>query len=618
MRIPRLLTIIGPATVLYLLAARASSSGGSSPEWLVAGLSLAFSFTPLMLAGARPSRRISVLAVMGVSLAIAIASAQTGSPVLGSVHDLAWLVVALAMLALALPRSVPPMVRFGALAGLTVAALLADLLSDAGLLPPASFAVVVVASMLGIGALHQFVLADRGHTVEGALSAIAIVCLAVGLAYAWVGPFAGSLALAVEAAVAILTWLGHLAWVDPRWRSLRRVGVPVVVACAVCFAVTYTLSSPAELRRWELGLLALGAGLLWWLSFSIVRRLSQRSVWVTSGRLADAAEAARHDLVGSTTLEDIATAVLVPIGRVYAGKTPVELYAFEPPLRARLGTGERPMVRTSDLPKEVTQSLLRGDPREPLDAAIILPRVVREPGIRALAEVMRAGGIGAVIPCVHLDHLEGALVIPLGDRTEPLAGYELEELGRLGVAVGGALCAALAQRRAQSHIHQLADLKREAEDRITNLEAQVDQLRGQCDVLGRGLAEDQTLHVAYSPSMRRVQTRAIEVASSRSPLLLVAGAGVIAGSLFSSGIMEVARSGIFNPELFVFRDVMVIFLAVMFAASTSFLSPIGYQTNTMIYGTGLYRFTDFARVGAPLNVLLMIVTSLGLYFFWIV
>jgi di/tricarboxylate transporter len=64
-------------------------------------------------------------------------------------------------------------------------------------------------------------------------------------------------------------------------------------------------------------------------------------------------------------------------------------------------------------------------------------------------------------------------------------------------------------------------------------------------------------------------------------------------------------------------DILPMVLAVMFAASTSFLSPIGYQTNTMIYGTGLYRFTDFARVGAPLNVLLMVVTSLGLYFFWI-
>ncbi|MDX1534655.1 MAG: SLC13 family permease, partial [Thermoplasmata archaeon] len=57
-------------------------------------------------------------------------------------------------------------------------------------------------------------------------------------------------------------------------------------------------------------------------------------------------------------------------------------------------------------------------------------------------------------------------------------------------------------------------------------------------------------------------------------------------------------------------------LAVMFAASTSFLTPTGYQTNTLIWGPGGYRFTDFTRVGGPLTLILAIVTPLALALFF--
>lgn len=57
-------------------------------------------------------------------------------------------------------------------------------------------------------------------------------------------------------------------------------------------------------------------------------------------------------------------------------------------------------------------------------------------------------------------------------------------------------------------------------------------------------------------------------------------------------------------------------IAVMMGASASFATPIGYQTNTLVYGPGGYRFADFIRVGLPLNLLMAVVASLVIPIVW--
>lgn len=57
-------------------------------------------------------------------------------------------------------------------------------------------------------------------------------------------------------------------------------------------------------------------------------------------------------------------------------------------------------------------------------------------------------------------------------------------------------------------------------------------------------------------------------------------------------------------------------IAITFAASTSFATPIGYQTNTMIYAPGGYEFSDYGRIGIPLNIIFWIATVLLAPLIW--
>ena len=85
-------------------------------------------------------------------------------------------------------------------------------------------------------------------------------------------------------------------------------------------------------------------------------------------------------------------------------------------------------------------------------------------------------------------------------------------------------------------------------------------------------------------------------------ILIIASLGVLVGSVFSSGMMEVARSGIFNPAFFTFDKIMIVFLAVMLTdiILLDFYNSLGLPTSTtvslvfellggaLVVGTGLW------------------------------
>lgn len=63
-----------------------------------------------------------------------------------------------------------------------------------------------------------------------------------------------------------------------------------------------------------------------------------------------------------------------------------------------------------------------------------------------------------------------------------------------------------------------------------------------------------------------------------------------------------------NPKPFI--------IAVCFGASACFASPIGYQTNLLVYGPGSYRFSDYLKLGIPLNILVIVMGTLLIPLFW--
>ena len=63
-----------------------------------------------------------------------------------------------------------------------------------------------------------------------------------------------------------------------------------------------------------------------------------------------------------------------------------------------------------------------------------------------------------------------------------------------------------------------------------------------------------------------------------------------------------------NPKPFI--------VAVCFGASACFATPIGYQTNLLVYGPGGYRFSDYLKLGIPLNIMVLIMGAIMIPMFW--
>ena len=112
----------------------------------------------------------------------------------------------------------------------------------------------------------------------------------------------------------------------------------------------------------------------------------------------------------------------------------------------------------------------------------------------------------------------------------------------------------------------------------------------------------------------------IEMSHSHGPYVLLAILYIITNLITELITNNAAAALAFPLALSISNqlgvDPMPFFIVICIAASAGFSTPIGYQTNLIVQGIGNYKFTDFVRVGLPLNILVFLISVFLIPHIW--
>jgi two-component system response regulator HydG len=546
--------------VLYLVADLASRSetGLAAPGYVVAAVAVVCALAPftiradLAIAG---RRRVSALAAAtGIALTAAVAPGRM-SPLVDTFAALAAVVAGALVVDLA--WSVPDAPRnWGRRThrlALVAAAAVTGVLAIVAMLPPwylggqlvllparlragpALFALAALVVALALRLLRRRLGSSPGVLAANAWALMGLVPAAIAGLGAWLlaplPPGEAGWSWALGGFAAFATVAGHVGLVDLRRRREAGTAAPRIVAALVSvFAVGVAGALGSERLPRSPVVVGLVAGLLPLAGLALYRALLpglRLALAPYRGRLIEAAEHAIRAAGTAASLEDAARAVLPRLRQASReGSAVPRLYSIDPAREVCIDASGEPLVRDRALPDALAE-WLSARPGEIIVRPALEQHVVRRPELRRVVEVLVSLDALCVVPLSVRGELEGALVVPRGDRQTAPTLDELGLLERLGDQLAAVVSLLSSQVRAQRRAASQERGRLRAEERIEGLEEELEKLRADARVLraGRSASRVEAPQIAYSSAMRAFEARLEDTAPLGAPVLMLAEGG---------------------------------------------------------------------------------------------
>ncbi len=556
----RILPLLGPAAVLYLIAeVIAASATLDATAVLLCALALGLSALPVWaLRRHDPMRGARRVALLGVLAGVALV--RCARPELPSLHlDVAFalalsgLSALLVLLASSTPDRPEALARHrrtlsivttalalaSCVAGVLAVAPVFPLFGAAFLVSPRIALALPSFAALSLTLALALRLARRrlGSTPEAlasgawaqlglgaALAAVLAVALLAFGEVAAVGSVPSRAILALGAAALVA---GHVAMLGARrqahaGRNTRRVLASVTAVLAVA-AIAGQLADRVPRDAIGLGASVALAIVLAAIFFRVASELFDRLLAPFGGRLVTAVDEARAASVGATSLEELGASALPPLRRASAtlDADPL-LVLLHPPRQVRVDAAGVAHVDERE-PSPAILEHLSARPGEVVVSAPLVEQVVRRPDLRALVDALVREDALAIVPLSVDLELEGYLVVPRGKRRAALTLEEIARLEALARILSAQVALLSSQERARLRTSEAIAAREGLEEALEAASEEIAKLRADARVLRAGGAPAQhaSKTIAYSPAMRALVRRVTEVAPLDAPVLLV-------------------------------------------------------------------------------------------------